>query len=86
MIIGTHLDQICPNSMREKDRTTRYLEARIKEMYFNEKSGAYPAISEKCYFIDVHNEKHIDKLRDDIYNFVTTFVPSEYVSRTQADL
>ena len=77
MIIGSHLDQAFPNSTREKDRTLRYLEARIKEMYFNESTGAYPAISEKIYFMDVHNERHVDKLRDDIYNFVTNFVPSK---------
>lgn len=78
IIIGTHWDQISPNSTREKERATQYFEARIKELYFDENSGTYPSISEKCYFIDVFNENHIDKLRDDIYNFVTSFVPSEF--------
>lgn len=84
MIIGTHLDQVSPHSTRERDRNIRYMEARIKEMYFNDKSGAYPMISERCYFIDVHNEKHVDKLRDNIYNFVTSFVPSKFYRFLQA--
>ncbi len=77
MIIGTHLDQVCPNS-KEKERCIRSLESQIREIYMKESMDTYPTLSEKLYFIDVHSARQIDELRDDIYNFVFRFVPSEF--------
>ena len=77
MVIGTHFDR-CLGSQKDKEELTRYLESQIKKLHFDKKLGAYPTIvNNKCYFIDARNQKNVEDLKRDIYNFVAEFVPSE---------
>lgn len=74
VVIGTHLDLL-----KHQNNSIQSLQEKFEEMYVNSSEGAfaYPAIHRRCYFIDVHNMKHIDQLREDIYNIAMSFTQSK---------
>jgi len=53
------------------------LQAQFKQLYldYNINTFAYPRIDHKCVFVNCYDARHMDWLRDHIYDFVMRYKP-----------
>ena len=72
IIIATHIDMLPPGKRNERIAD---LQAKFKEMYiFNShRMYTYPSIHSQCQFVNVNSSRHIDALRDFIYDFAIQY-------------
>lgn len=72
MIVGTHIDLI-PHDRRSKVLTQ--LQEDFVRMYLRDshRKFTYPWICEQIHFINVNTPRHVDSLRDHIYEFAIQY-------------
>ena len=73
IIVGTHLDTVPASERVEQEHQLKSL---IKELYVDYSNSVYryPKIKE-IFFGNCHDSRHMDRLRDYIYNFVSVYKP-----------
>ncbi len=71
-VLATHADKLPADS--KKERLER-LKARFRELYIDYPNSRYmyPRVHRHCFFVNCFDSKHMDNLRDVIYDFVTKY-------------
>ena len=73
-VIATHLDKLPPET--RTDRMNR-LKQRFKELYIDYSNSVYmyPRIHPQCFFVNCYDSKHMDLLREFLYDYVIQYKP-----------
>ena len=72
IVVGTHVDQL---PQAKKAEMLAALQQSFKNMYMNDtqRKFTYPYIHSNIQFINVNSTKHVDNLRDYIYEFAIQY-------------
>lgn len=72
IVIATHVDSL-PHST--KSETLRHLKELFQELYINYSQSVYmfPRIVSQCFFVNCYDSRHMDNLRDWLYDFASQY-------------
>ncbi len=79
IVVGTHIDLLPPAKRSEIVATlqTTFMKMYIRDIH---RKYTYPCVHKHCQFVNVNSARHMDALRDFVYDFAIQYrVPGMHI-------